>query len=289
MKSDLKTGLSGCKLELFGNSLVKTSSCPSYNKRLLEQARKQIFFSNFQFKNIDSPKVFSMNGGCYQKESELYYFEMEYVSGYSFKDYLAFANTNQILFIYESLCEYFDFLISQSNYYKAAHVRNKVVEKMQSFSSVEEEFLKFVLDYSEKVDFSSAPKTFCHGDLTFSNMIFRNNRIFFIDFLDSYLDSFLLDLVKLKQDLYYGWSIETQDIPAKDKIRIWQTFTFLWKKLEKKYYYYINLDAFKVMDAINYFRIEPYLTNDHQRFILKSSIRKLELYEEFNRANGGKV
>ena len=43
-------------------------------------------------------------------------------------------------------------------------------------------------------------KNVCHGDLTLSNLIFKNNEIYCIDFLDSFIDSPIIDLVKLKQD-----------------------------------------------------------------------------------------
>ena len=46
----------------------------------------------------------------------------------------------------------------------------------------------------------------CHGDLTFSNILFNGNNYYLIDFLDSFLESPLLDLVKIRQDSNYGWS-----------------------------------------------------------------------------------
>jgi hypothetical protein len=47
----------------------------------------------------------------------------------------------------------------------------------------------------------------CHGDLTLSNIILDTvSGITLIDFLDTYLDSPLQDVSKLKQDFVYGWS-----------------------------------------------------------------------------------
>ena len=40
----------------------------------------------------------------------------------------------------------------------------------------------------------------CHGDLTFSNILFNGNNYYLIDFLDSFIESPLLDIVKLRQD-----------------------------------------------------------------------------------------
>ena len=71
--SNLKSGLSGCKLELLDNlSLRKYSSSMEYNSRLSSQIEKQKLFSNFILKNIDTPKIYNSNF------ESLYYFDMEY-------------------------------------------------------------------------------------------------------------------------------------------------------------------------------------------------------------------
>ena len=39
------------------------------------------------------------------------------------------------------------------------------------------------------------PEGFCHGDLTLSNLLFNNDDIVIIDFLDTFLDSTIQDIV----------------------------------------------------------------------------------------------
>jgi len=47
----------------------------------------------------------------------------------------------------------------------------------------------------------------CHGDLTLSNMILSPSKgLVLIDFLDTYFESPLQDVAKLRQDFYYGWA-----------------------------------------------------------------------------------
>ena len=46
----------------------------------------------------------------------------------------------------------------------------------------------------------------CHGDLTFSNILFSKSNFYLIDFLDSFIETPLMDIVKLRQDSAYGWS-----------------------------------------------------------------------------------
>jgi hypothetical protein len=277
--SNLKSGLSGCKIELINpNILKKYSSCEEYNSRLLQQIDKQVLFSNFILKNIDAPKVLNIQKG------ELYSFEMEYISAFSFNEYFSSSCLNDINFVVETLFEYFDFLISNK---KSHSIENQIIKKITSLENKTnyQKYLNFLKEYVKEKKIC-APRTFCHGDLTFSNILFHKNRLFFLDFLDSYVDSFLCDIVKLKQDLYYMWNIKIQNIKS---LRIKQIYQYIWSRLYKKYYDYIESDSFYILDAINSLRIEPYLTNQSQRVILDDIIKNSSLYAKFNCANGGEV
>lgn len=277
--SNLKSGLSGCKIELINpNILKKYSSCEEYNSRLLQQIDKQVLFSNFILKNIDAPKVLNIQKG------ELYSFEMEYVSALSFNEYFSSSCLNDINFVVETLFEYFDFLISNK---KSHSIENQIIKKITSLENKTnyQKYLNFLKEYVKEKKIC-APRTFCHGDLTFSNILFHKNRLFFLDFLDSYVDSFLCDIVKLKQDLYYMWNIKIQNIKS---LRIKQIYQYIWSRLYKKYYDYIESDSFYILDAINSLRIEPYLTNQSQRVILDDIIKNSSLYAKFNCTNGGEV
>ena len=129
------------------------------------------------------------------------------------------------------------------------------------------------------------PHTFCHGDLTFSNIIFHPNRLFFIDFLDCYVDTFLSDLVKLKQDLYYLWGLKTQNIQSN---RIEQIYRYIWTQLEERYSEYMD-ETFDILDVMNTLRLEPYLTSESHRVILDTIVKSTQLYALSDSANGGSV
>jgi hypothetical protein len=47
----------------------------------------------------------------------------------------------------------------------------------------------------------------CHGDLTLSNMIIREHDLVVLDFMDTYLDSPLQDICKLRQDTTHHWTL----------------------------------------------------------------------------------
>ena len=271
----LNTGLSGCSLELINDRVLrKYSPTTDYNSRLLSQADKQVVFGNRIYKNIDAPKVYDI-----QKN----YFDMEYIAGKSFDEFFSTASVNDVEFVISTLFDYFDTLISTARNIDAT---KQILDKLDSLKekSSYPKYIEFLRKYVED-NRMIVPHTFCHGDLTFANIIFHKNRLFFIDFLDCYVDTFLSDLVKLKQDLYHLWAVRNQDVYSN---RIHQIYQYIWDKLEVRYEPYLN-EGFHILDVINALRIEPYLTSDSQRVILEGIVKSTELYAISYCSDGGAI
>ena len=271
----LNTGLSGCSLELINDRVLrKYSPTTDYNSRLLSQADKQVVFGNRIYKNIDAPKVYDM-----QKN----YFDMEYIAGKSFEEFFSIASVNDVEFVVSTLFDYFDTLISTARSFDAT---NKILTKIDSLKekSSHKKYIEFLRKYVEDNKII-VPHTFCHGDLTFANIIFHKNRLFFIDFLDCYVDTFLSDLVKLKQDLHHLWAVRNQDVYSN---RIHQIYQYIWDKLEVRYESFMN-ESFHILDVMNTLRIEPYLTSDDQRVILEGIVKSTELYAISCSSDGGAI
>jgi hypothetical protein len=275
----IHNGLSGCKLEIIGGGVLrKYSPSIDYNQRLIKQVDKQILFSKFILKNIDTPKVLGTIS------NQLYSFDMEYIPGLSSHEYFSSVNICGVEFVIQTLFDYFDYF---SNNIRDLNINNKVIEKIDSLQNKTKypDYLKYLRTYIDNNQII-VPKTFCHGDLTFNNIIFHKNRLFFIDFLDSYVDSFFCDIVKLKQDLYYLWSLKVQD---EETLRIVQIYSYIWEKINQRYKKYIDTKGFEILDVMNSLRIEPYLTNENQRDILDTIIKSTQLYEKFNHSNGREI
>ena len=271
----LNTGLSGCSLELINDRVLrKYSPTTDYNSRLLSQADKQVVFGNRIYKNIDAPKVYDI-----QKN----YFDMEYVAGKSFEEFFSIASVNDVEFVVLTLFDYFDALISTARNIDAT---KQILDKLDSLKEKSSylKYIEFLRKYVEDRRII-VPHTVCHGDLTFANIIFHKNRLFFIDFLDCYVDTFLSDLVKLKQDLHHLWAVKNQDVYSN---RIHQIYKYIWDKLEVRYESYLN-EGFHILDVINALRIEPYLTSDSQRVILESIVKSTELYAISYCSDGGAI
>ena len=271
----LNTGLSGCSLELINDRVLrKYSPTTDYNSRLLSQADKQVVFGNRIYKNIDAPKVYDIQQN---------YFDMEYIAGKSFEEFFSSASVNDVEFVVSTLFDYFDALISTARSFDAT---NKILTKIDSLKekSSHKKYIEFLRKYVEN-NRIIVPHTFCHGDLTFANIIFHKNRLFFIDFLDCYVDTFLSDLVKLKQDLHHLWAVRNQDVYSN---RIHQIYQYIWDKLEVRYESFMN-ESFHILDVMNTLRIEPYLTSDDQRVILEGIVKSTELYAISCSSDGGAI
>ena len=271
----LNTGLSGCSLELINDRVLrKYSPTTDYNTRLLSQADKQVVFGNRIYKNIDAPKVYDIQQN---------YFDMEYIAGKSFEEFFSIASVNDVEFVVSTLFDYFDTLISTARSFDAT---NKILTKIDSLKekSSHKKYIEFLRKYVEDNKII-VPHTFCHGDLTFANIIFHKNRLFFIDFLDCYVDTFLSDLVKLKQDLHHLWAVRNQDVYSN---RIHQIYQYIWDKLEVRYESFMN-ESFHILDVMNALRIEPYLTSDDQRVILEGIVKSTELYAISCSSDGGAI
>jgi thiamine kinase-like enzyme len=231
--TNLNCGLSGCKIELIDNHTIrKYSSGLNYNSRLSKQIDKQVFFSNKIFKSIHVPKITNI------KKENLFSFEMEYVTGHSFDQFFSFCSIDDIEFVVEALIEYFDDVFVSAKMYSEDEAKSKIISKIESLESNSDypDYISYLKQYVEN-ETLNIPKAFCHGDLTFTNIIFNSKRLYLIDFLDSYLDTPLVDFVKLKQDLVYCWSLNVQEI---DSLRIRQIYKKIWTILYNKYKCIIN-------------------------------------------------
>jgi hypothetical protein len=260
------SGSSGCKLRVENNTILKYTECRDYRFRLLKQKDKQDFFNNnFLCKGIVAPKVLASNS---------YSFRMEYFNYYkNFIDFLSSSSKLDIqnfIINIQNLINIFieDSKIIQIDYSVLAEKFN-LIDKKQYSKRINTFFEKF-----NKTDFI-LPIGFCHGDLTFSNMLFYNEKIVVFDFLDSFIETPLQDMVKLRQDTKYFWSLlKYNKIYDKTKIEIILNHIdvqlnthFLKFDFYKKYY--------KIFQFINLVRIIPYAKTFKEEQLLISSIESL--------------
>ena len=190
-------GHSGCKLYLCqegGKKYVrKVSSSVTYNNRLELQMKKQDDFSDSVLK---APEVY---GSGYV--SDLFFFDMEFVSGVPLHNYISLNSIDNIIPLIKKI---FNFLqqIPVSHADISSDIENKIHNLRKSIPSSMSRHCDYCLDY----DWSDIPQSQNHGDLTFENVLIYRNQIYFIDFLDSFVETKYVDYGKLLMDVVLMWS-----------------------------------------------------------------------------------
>ena len=250
-------GHSGCKLAVFSEkerTLVRKSSPGKhYDQRLRLQAEKQQRFSNrlSSFSELVIPEVVSIDKKC---------FIMDFFHGEDAITFFDSCNIRQIDALIDSLICFLNHSISNSQL--------EIFDKpgfLDKLNSIEKKITSDEVDFTLiRRYFSNLPEIMipvgiCHGDLTFSNMLFdKSNRVCLIDFLDTFYETPLQDMVKIRQDTLYNWTA-LMCRQSYDVTRYGMLMRYLDRKFvdhfEKYDFYETYYEAFQVM---NYLRILPY-------------------------------
>ena len=126
---------------------------------------------------------------------------------------------NEIISIIDKFindCEY-KFIDEYILLNKINDIKNKINENKFINNDFKDIFY-FLENETHKIKKIKLPINICHGDLTLCNILIKNKEknIFLIDFLDSFLESPIVDMVKIRQDTKYKWCINM--FIEKDKI-----------------------------------------------------------------------
>jgi thiamine kinase-like enzyme len=256
-------GHSGCKLAITQEGYVrKTSSNIGYNNRLIAQAEKQHQF--IQTDHITAPKVIKTG-----HNSGLAFFEMEFLEAETFSTHIIkedFDTTKAIFF------KILDFIFHSMNQGSSVDVSSQVYAKARSINPSPD---VVTLSFLKKLKSTQilVPTGFCHGDLTFEN-IMVNKQIYFIDFLDSFIESPIIDLAKISQEFNVFWSyrgFKNLDGGLVSKLQsLHNIFLSHIDNLSPQFRV-----SYKYFEILNLMRILPY-TRDIQTYVLlQQSIHKL--------------
>jgi len=261
------SGFSGCKIKLYSkgsfNFVRKISASKDYNSRLESQMNKQIYFyENLMTKNLRAPKV--INSG---EIDGLFFFDMEYVRGITLVEHVLESSPKNLKKISRMLIEMLK-LMKSTQRNSDIDVSLKINLKLNQIKS------KMTENYSELNDIQipelSLKESFCHGDLTFENIIYdkESGNYYLIDFLDSFIDNYFFDIVKLFQDLEGYWYLLRN--PKIDK-KLMEIKMFFIKEfilnnflIDEDY-----LKYHKNLLKLNFARILPYASGEKFEKVLK--------------------
>ena len=211
-------GYSGCPLYLMNankNLIVrKVSASKDYNIRLQKQCLKQERFIKKGF--ITTPNVvergYTLDG--------LYFFDMEYIKGQTFSNYLQTCSIDDFLGRLKLLVNWCTSSSNMNRYRvetKAIFLK-KINQLRFSISYFENKATIF--KFLDNVPWEKVPHSICHGDLTVQNAIIYQDKIYLLDFLDSFYDSWMIDISKLLQDLELGWTFRYEELSVETKLKM---------------------------------------------------------------------
>ena len=136
----------------------------------------------------------------------------------------------------------------------------------------------------EKYDWNKIPKTPCHGDLTLENiLITKEKKVYLIDFLDSFCNSWMIDIAKLFQDLEYKWSYRNKTISVNTELRLLVAKEALIEEILKRKNGEESLKTIYYILLLNIIRIIPYTkqieTLNFLYFVIEDLIKKVNSFK----------
>jgi len=198
-------GHSGCEILLCeyddGTKFVrKISSGEEYNNRLKSQCDKQATFCS---NGIFVPKVIHQG----KNSKGQFFFDMEYVRGVTLSQYIRSISVSNIKNIVNDIMkatirEYKKTNLNVQNIFLKKIYDTELKVKKAHWNKYLSDSFYLLYNHSWSL-FVESP---CHGDLTLENIIISGDKLYYIDFLDSFYDSWLLDAGKLLQDVQAMWS-----------------------------------------------------------------------------------
>ena len=278
-------GHSGCNIEIVkrNNSiyLEKSTYDKKYVKRLYNQATKQKEVSKNEYQYIRVPEIFDI-----EINNDKMVMRMEYVYSKNFMDHFENAGFEQINYFIKA----FDLFIRRevensemkslsfdiiSDKWKDVKIKisdNKYISSDMEVNKIVKEVDNILKDNSEEI---CIPVGVCHGDLTFSNILFNGNNYYLIDFLDSFIESPIMDMVKLRQDTAHLWSplMYTGNYDSTRLNIICNKIDNELDKCFRKYDWYCKY--YNIFQLLNFMRILQYAHDEKVIKYLKNEINDL--------------
>lgn len=286
MKIEVK-GHSGCQIDVVPEDndiyVYKSTVDPKYLKRLVLQAEKQKQASEVEYQHIRVPKIYVV-----ERSEKSVVIKMEYVYSKNFIEFFEQAGFEQIEYLVGALKYFIDYEVTKCS---ITNVPTKIfIDKIEDISekSMSNTSLNSTLGGAvENIIYSAKeillknkeiviPVGLCHGDLTFSNILFNGNNYYLIDFLDSFVETPLQDIVKIRQDSKHYWS-QLMYTKKYDSIRLRIILEKIDKEIDtyfsEKYQWY--RDYYNIMQLINLLRILPYAHDKNVILYLEKEIKNV--------------
>ena len=241
-------------------------------KRGFESIKKQIQFGEIRLNSliVRSPTVFYTQ----RVNNKEFIAKMEYVDGLSGAEIVKNGSRKISLSLKEALSTVVSKNIENSNIKKVgAKVFIDKIDKIQK-NNLDDDFNQMLIFLKNKfyaykiVELPLGP---CHGDLTFSNIIVSpTGSLNLIDFLPSFIESPIWDIVKIYQDLKYGWSYRYLKGPRNASAKL-----FFQSCIPNQLSIYNKVWRYEILllNALNLSRLIPYIKDKNTKQWVLSKLK----------------
>ena len=277
-------GHSGCQINIIREQnelyIYKTTNDKTYLHRLIKQANKQKTATQIEYQHIRVPQVYDITHSSQQAS-----IKMEYVYSKNFIEYFESAGFEQINYFIKALILFIEKELHSSplQQISASIIQKKFIDVKQKINAnplltSDAEIIEIVnrsTTVFNQLNTIEIPVGVCHGDLTFSNILFNGNNYYLIDFLDSFIEAPLLDIVKIRQDSAHLWS-QLMYTKSYDQIRL----QIVCEKIDceidqyfQRYKWYKHY--YQMFQLMNMLRILQYAHEENVISYLKIQIKSL--------------
>lgn len=275
-------GHSGCKLAVYeaedGQMTVKKSCHPDYLSRLRKQYVKQLYAFKHGYKNINVP--------CPQFVVD--HMTMPYIHAQSYIEYLECASVHDIKKFADKMIGFINEELEASEVKEItsdvfADKIKSVADKCKENQIVTDTALIEDISIDElrdnalcliDADVISLPIGACHGDLTLSNILFTESGVYLIDWLDSFVESPLIDIAKLRQDTCWKWSAQ-MITTCFNEPHINTALDYLDRRITEELSSQFSPLLMMLIEYLNMFRILPYCKNEPTTVSVLNNLKKM--------------
>lgn len=261
----------------------KTCTSNEESDRLKAQRDKQNEFLSFISDDevlqciFDVPKIVGES-----THDNKFSFYMEYRSGLNIIEYISHTGRTHYIKLFRDIFRLIEKETERCKFgvLETKSIKNKLEDILSKVS--DNEIKKYIQTFSEKISKKkiSIPMGFCHGDLTFSNMIL-SDKILLIDFLDDFINSPIQDICKLLQSVNLQWELLISKSSDLDILKLNIAYKFLRNELNQGINQYlkkhkINDDVLLILYTLTILRITPYVKSDKIMNAIKIELKRLE-------------
>lgn len=261
-------GHSGSAVDMVDSLTVRKSGSGAAAARLDRQIDKQErFFAAAKFDNIKVPRIYRR----YCSPGGLTV-EMEFIAAKDFVQFLTESSRTLLDRFGRQMTDFISANLAESSEVEAAPALRTKLEDLAN-AGVPARYIDAALAHCGRS--VAVPAGPCHGDLTLSNILFKEDEIYLIDFLDPFVESPLQDIVKLRQDTFHLWSLDkVHGFIDRPKIMIaLNHLDRLFDEAFRRYSWY--RENYRLFEFVNMLRILPYSRDEQSLTFLHRAIDRM--------------